>query len=413
MLSGPLQKPGNPPHLPGRGLLLTLFQPGLTPFTRPRVPETSLGLLRGAGSWRHIRSPAEVAHEAAALLIQEALPAVGRLHPALPGGPPVLPEERHGTARRRSAVRVNLVDATGRAASGTRRPGRTLGCGGRRGDGLQGTGVEGFGFGVQSRVRALAEGAGRCAGEGRGAGGMRRRRPGRGIYPGPLAAALCCRKSRLLLARPPARRPRGFVYELGLFSEVPAAPALRAVAQPRAGGNLKPSCQARAPAAPPLLSPALPPRPPGAATAAPRASRTLGRQHPFLPLLPAGGVKLEGSQRGVWVTVGRDEVEREPPFHPELSEWRPAVRARPGAAPPGAEWAGGSAFEPFQPRPRSWTAEGQPCTPPCPENWLTGPSSVFRLVSRVSNERGEERRPSGFRSPSAGSGEQRQSLSPP
>lgn len=171
-------------------------------------------------------------------------------------------------------MRVNLVDRTGRAASGTRRPGRTLGVRGPprgRAAGNRGRGLRVSGCGAECRRWQRALGAGRCAGEGRGARGVRRRRPGRGIYPGPLAAALCCRKSRLLLARPPARRPRGFVYELGLFSEAPAAPARRAVAQPRADGNLKPSCQARAPAAPPLLAPALPPRPPGAATAAPRA----------------------------------------------------------------------------------------------------------------------------------------------
>lgn len=45
-------------------------------------------------------SPAEVAHEAAAFLIQEAFPAVGCLHPALARGPPVLPKERHGTELR-------------------------------------------------------------------------------------------------------------------------------------------------------------------------------------------------------------------------------------------------------------------------------------------------------------------------
>lgn len=41
---------------------------------------------------------------------------------------------------------------------------------------------------------------------------------------------------------PPAWRPRGFVYGLGLFSEAPAALAPLAVAQPLAGGNLKPRC---------------------------------------------------------------------------------------------------------------------------------------------------------------------------
>lgn len=43
----------------------------------------------------------------------------------------------------------------------------------------------------------------------RGAGGSAAPQPGCSIYPGPLAAALCCRKSRPLLARPP--QPRGHV----------------------------------------------------------------------------------------------------------------------------------------------------------------------------------------------------------
>lgn len=83
--------------------------------------------------------------------------------------------------------------------------------------------------------------SGRCEVGARGAGlaGVLRRGGGRAIYPGPRAPALCCRKSRLLAARPPRASPRGFVYGLGLFSEAPAAPAPRAVAQPRAGGNLK------------------------------------------------------------------------------------------------------------------------------------------------------------------------------
>uniref|UniRef100_A0A8C5J3F8 Uncharacterized protein n=1 Tax=Junco hyemalis TaxID=40217 RepID=A0A8C5J3F8_JUNHY len=49
--------------------------------------------------------PADVAHEAAALLVQEARPAVGRLHPALPGGAPVLTQERHGDGTERDQHR--------------------------------------------------------------------------------------------------------------------------------------------------------------------------------------------------------------------------------------------------------------------------------------------------------------------
>lgn len=123
---------------------------------------------------------------------------------------------------------------------------------------------------------------------------MPRRRPGRSIYRGPPAPALCCRKSRLLLARPhpPRRSPRGFVYGLGVFSEAPAARAPDAVAQPRAGGNLKPRCQAGAPAAPPPRAPQRPPSflplPPGRSCRRrqSRARRSLGKPRPVLPRLP-------------------------------------------------------------------------------------------------------------------------------
>uniref|UniRef100_A0AC11CWD7 Uncharacterized protein n=1 Tax=Ovis aries TaxID=9940 RepID=A0AC11CWD7_SHEEP len=79
------------------------------------------------------RSPAEVAHEAAALLVQEAFPAIRRLHPALPGRPPVLPEEWHGTAEgcdgwtRRTDGRGPARRPRGRAC-----PGRLLGVLGGR-----------------------------------------------------------------------------------------------------------------------------------------------------------------------------------------------------------------------------------------------------------------------------------------
>lgn len=73
-------------------------------------------------------SPAEVAHEAAAFLIQEALPAVRCLHPALARGPPVLPKERHGTERGRDR-RTGRTDSQEPAwlAQGMRRAGKMLG----------------------------------------------------------------------------------------------------------------------------------------------------------------------------------------------------------------------------------------------------------------------------------------------
>lgn len=87
---------------------------------------------------------------------------------------------------------------------------------------------------------------------------------------------------------PPAQRPRGFVYRLGLFSEAPSAPALLAVAQPVAGGNLKPRRGAGAPTAPSPLA-LLPSHPaPRAQLLQPRErGRALGKLRPVLLQLPA------------------------------------------------------------------------------------------------------------------------------
>lgn len=49
--------------------------------------------------------PADVGDITAALFVQEARPAVGRLHPVLPGGTPVLPQERHGGGTERDQTR--------------------------------------------------------------------------------------------------------------------------------------------------------------------------------------------------------------------------------------------------------------------------------------------------------------------
>lgn len=97
----------------------------------------------------------------------------------------------------------------------------------------------------------------RCAGEGLWARGTHSAAP---LSQPPYLSRAAGRGSLLpeeppaLSPAPPAGRPRGFVYGLCLFSEAPAAPAPLAVAQPRAGGNLKPRCESGAPAAPPLLS---------------------------------------------------------------------------------------------------------------------------------------------------------------
>lgn len=100
--------------------------------------------------------------------------------------------------------RNGLMDGTGPAASGTRCPGLTLGVLGL----AAGTRVEGCGF-RGAELSALAEGAALGRVSRRAGLTVLRRCPSRRIYPEPLAAALCCRKSRLLLARPP--RPGGHV----------------------------------------------------------------------------------------------------------------------------------------------------------------------------------------------------------
>lgn len=135
-------------------------------------------------------SPAEVAHEAAAFLIQEALPAIGCLHPALAWGPPVLPKERHGTERGRDrrTGRIDSRGPTGLAGPGDARrwkdargtqaaTGTSVGnwCGGLRVWGGRGGSLH------SQRAQALGRVSCRV--------GLRvccARLPGRSIYPGPL-----------------------------------------------------------------------------------------------------------------------------------------------------------------------------------------------------------------------------------
>lgn len=147
-------------------------------------------------------SPAEVAHEAAAFLIQEALPAIGCLHPALARGPPVLPKERHGTECGRDR-RAGWIDSRGPAwlAPGMRRAGKMLGELRRRLGQVWGTGVEDCGSGVGAGVPGLAEGAGA------GKGLLSRRTPGmlRDCRGAVFIPGLC--PGSLLPEEPPALSP--------------------------------------------------------------------------------------------------------------------------------------------------------------------------------------------------------------
>lgn len=140
---------------------------------------------------------------------------------------------------------------------------------------------------MRDEVRALAE---RTV-EGRGA---REARCSAALRSGPPYLSWAAGRGSLLPEEPPAlspappaRRPRGFVYRLDLFSEAPAAPALLAVAQLLADGNLRPRCGARLPLSPPPRAP-LPPFPHanGAAAAARARGRALGETAPSPPAAP-------------------------------------------------------------------------------------------------------------------------------
>lgn len=212
------------------------------------------------------------------------------------------------------------MDWTGPAASGTRRPRRMLPMLGRaRGPAA--------GSGVRSGVPALAEGAG----EGRPA-----REDGWSAAPrsGLQYLSRAAGRGSLLPEEPPALSPppRPEATWLCLWARPgfrgARAPAPLAVAQPRAGGNLKPRC---GPELPRPLSPVplralpvpgaqLPPRgQPGPALAKPR---------PVLLQLPgwrgAGRRRPERRLGHCGPGVGR----RDSPPHPPSS---PAGRAAPGS----------------------------------------------------------------------------------
>lgn len=289
------------------------------------------------------------------------------------------------------------MDRTGWTASGNCRPRRVLRGPRPARARLQGSGVEGSGL----RSRVL------CSQRARRWGGSQARGrpeccaasaaavfiPGRWLRPFVAGRAACSWPG------PPRPSPRGFVYGLGLFSEAPAAPAPLAVAQPRAGGNLKPRCQARAPAAAPLQAPPAPaPRPPGAAAAAAGRAEPGSREAAPRPPAAAGLARCRkeaGAASGSLLGGGGEEG-LPPPPQPRAVTSSPAITTalgeRGGVAGGGGTarrgrtqgWGRGTTASWPQP---SSGAEGAPAptpapvrrggdvapTPPAPKLSLTGP----------------------------------------
>lgn len=283
------------------------------------------------------------------------------------------------------------------------------------------------GSGVRSGVPALAKGAV----EGRRARGARwsaalRSRPlylSRAAGPG----SLLPEEPPALSPAPPAWRPRGFVYGLGLFSEAPAALAPLAVAQPLAGGNLKPRCGSGRPL--PLhpwpLALLLPP--PGQLLQLGERGRALGKLHTVLLQLLAW--RGAGRRRLDWLVdrfgAGVGKRDRSPP-NPELSQSSPGSRQAPpkrgpDTAPRSPEPGRGSGAQPpglshyLEPALRWRRGHRQAgvgrrdSPPPHPAPELLQSLLSGRPVSRVAKEEDGSSVAAG---PSGGSGEQGQSPTP-
>lgn len=177
-----------------------------------------------------------------------------------------------------------------------------------------------------SGVLALAEGAalGRVAGRG-ARGVLLRLFPGRSIYLGPLAATRCCRKSRLLKARP-LPHPLGpeatwlCLWARLVFRGARGSCSSGCCCTTARGWKLEsaprgPGC--RCPYA--FVPSEFPPRPQGSAAAAREQGPALGKSRPVLPQLPSWRGAIERGPRGVWVTAGQGWEGVSSPSTPELS----------------------------------------------------------------------------------------------
>lgn len=253
----------------------------------------------------------------------------------------------------------------------------------------------------------LAEGAalGRAAGRA-GLAGLRRRRRGRTIYPGPRAPALCCRKSRLLSARPPLPPEPTW---LCLWARL----VFRGARGSRSSGSCTTTRRWKLEAVLPgrgSRRPSAPRPPPGAAAAAGRAGPSARQDAPGPPAAPGLARCGKEARAASGSLLGGAGKEGYTPPHPQprAVTLSPAIttalRERGGGGSterPGAGLGSGTtASWPLSPpRPGSGAEEGHPCeaawgggaapTPPSPRTVVNG------SAARPESEGGKGRRRTG------------------
>lgn len=255
---------------------------------------------------------------------------------------------------------------------------------------------------------AAARGAGSAAGNWRGGrrvrgaerGNLRSQGRGRrGESHGARSWRECCAAARLqylswaagrrsvlpeeppaLSPAPSARRPRGFVCGLGLFSEAPAAPAPLAVV-PQAGGNLTRRSEAAAPAArPPRAPPRAPLRRQGAAAGPGRAGPGSREAAPGPLAAPGSAECREEEARAASGSLPSEG----PPCTPSRHNQAPQSEQRSGhsaSQPPGLSRCPNSALGLSRAAP-------SPATPPCPRTAVNVVHTVTP-VSWAAKEEGE------------------------